>query len=66
MTTPACDHGEKVAYPDERAASRALVECKISRALHNNTRRREQRVYECRHCRSWFLTSRPDLFADAS
>ena len=59
MTTPArCPSGKK-RYPTEQAAQVSLTSAKISRALHGQGNRREQRAYACVTCRGWHLTSEP-------
>lgn len=51
-------------YTSRAAASLALLDCKIRRAIRRNERRREQCIYYCRACLRYHLTSRPDRFAN--
>lgn len=46
------------AYPTERDAQIALVECIIQANL-GNKRRRERAHYQCPRCGLWHLTSQP-------
>lgn len=50
----------KVGWLNRREAGDVLVRAKIAFSLYGNTRRREQRVYECTvRCGTWHLTSQP-------
>lgn len=40
-----------------KAAQMALLETKMRRSLHGNTRRKEQRVYYHKPCKAWHITS---------
>lgn len=46
-------------YRTYGAAALALVDCKIRRVLRGSVRRREQRIYACRDCGLFHLTSQP-------
>ena len=47
-------------YASERSARRKLRELKRIRARHHQLNEKcERRVYQCRDCRSWHLTSLP-------
>ncbi|GAB3670473.1 hypothetical protein GCM10027597_01800 [Saccharopolyspora tripterygii] len=50
-------------YPTRGVAEAELLDCRIKRALHpdNNGNRHEQRVYACRRCQGWHLTSQPRM-----
>lgn len=50
----------------QAGAEWALLEAKIQRGLRGNTRRREQRAYDCPFCAWWHLTSRPQAERRAS
>lgn len=54
-----CPGGSKDRFATEHEAGLALVNCKIDRTLHRNTKRQEQRIYACKECWGWHLTSQP-------
>lgn len=49
---------KKQRYPTWAAANAVLLDARIACAL-GNRRRREARIYPCRHCEGWHLTSQP-------
>lgn len=54
---------KNLGYSTRAAASLALLDCKIRRVLRGKERRREQRIYYCRTCLRYHLTSQPDRYA---
>lgn len=54
-----CNKTLKQRYATEQAATRVLLNARISRSLRENSRRREERVYRCEFCEGWHLTSQP-------
>lgn len=40
-------------------AERALLDCQIRRVLKGREKRQERRIYVCRDCGAWHLTSHP-------
>jgi hypothetical protein len=51
---PTCS---KKRYPTMKAAKIVLVACRARRALHDQSKRREQGAYRCPHCYGYHLTS---------
>lgn len=51
----------KVRFKNRADAEDAVLQAKLSRGLHGNDKRREQRAYPCPECpgKVWHLTSRP-------
>jgi len=58
-----CKASGKWRYDSERAASIVLAGVRTRAALRNENRRKEQRVYKCRDCHGWHLTSKEDRHA---
>lgn len=54
-----CSKTLKQRYPTEQMARKVLLNARISRSLHANSSRREERVYQCEFCDGWHLTSQP-------
>jgi hypothetical protein len=52
----------KKPFPSREAAMDAVVQARTARALNSNTKRREDRAYQCPTCprRPWHLTSTPE------
>lgn len=55
-----CECG-KVCYPKKIDAQFALYECEAAGRLKNDHDRHEQRVYFCKLCNCFHLTSKPKL-----
>ena len=53
-------------YASLDEAEAVLLRAKIARALGRRiaARRREQRVYACRNCAGWHLTSQPGKYSE--
>jgi hypothetical protein len=48
---------QKVCYPTQREANKALTKLLRFRAVHGKTDRMELRAYACPTCEAWHLTS---------
>lgn len=53
-----CARTSKIRHPSEADALRALARVRDARALQDDGRLPENRIYRCAHCEGWHLTSR--------